>query len=102
MCRWVQELKMSDSYASNLGRCVNVEQGMFFEMRSYDCHVFMECLLTIACRELSNHVWKPRTELSEYFRDLCSSIFRVDDLLVIKKNSYYFMQIRENLAPWIF
>ena len=34
MCKWVQELKMSDGYASNLGRCVNVAQGKFFGMKS--------------------------------------------------------------------
>ena len=47
-------------------------------------HVFMECLLSIAFRELLDHVWKPLTELSEYFRDLCSSTLRVDDLLVME------------------
>ena len=61
MCRWMQELKMLDSYASNLGRCVNATQGRFFRLKSHDCHVFMKCLLPIAFRELSRHVWKPLT-----------------------------------------
>ena len=52
-------------------------------MKSQYCHVFMECLLPVALRELSDHVWKPLTELSEYFRYLCSSTLRVNDLLVI-------------------
>ena len=77
---------MPDGYASNLGRCVNVQQGRFFGMKSHDCHVFMECLLPTAFRELPDHVWKPLTELSEYFRDLCSPTLRVDDLLVMEKN----------------
>ena len=42
MYRWVQELKIPDNYASNLGRCVNVAQGRFFELKSQDCYIFME------------------------------------------------------------
>ena len=70
----------------NLERCANVAQGRFFGMKSHDCYVFMEFLFLIAFRELPNHVWKPLTELSEYFRNLCSSTLRADDLLVIEKN----------------
>ena len=80
----VQELKMPDGYASDLGQCVNVAQRRFFRSKSYDCHIFIDCLLLIAFRELFDHIWKPLIELSEYFRDLCSSTLRVDDLLVEK------------------
>ena len=86
MCKWVQELKMPNNYASNLGWCVNVAQGRFFRLKSHDCHVFMKCLVPIAFKELPNHVWKPLIELSEYFRDLYSSIVG-DDLLVMEKNN---------------
>ena len=86
VCKWVQELKMPDGYASNLGRCVNVAQRQFFSMKSHDCHIFMECLLPVVLRKIPDHIWRPLTEMSEYFRNLCSSTLRVDDLLVIKKN----------------
>ena len=33
---WVQELKMTDNYALNLGRCVNVAQGKFISMKSHN------------------------------------------------------------------
>ena len=56
ICKWVQELKMPDGYASNLDRCVNVAQGKFFGMKSHICYVFMECLLSVALRELPDHV----------------------------------------------
>ena len=36
--------------------------------------------------KLPDHIWRPLTELNEYFRDLCSSILRIDDLLVMEKN----------------
>ena len=90
---------MLDGYASNLGRCVNVEQGKFFSMKSHDCHIFMECLLPIALRELLDHVQRLLTELSEYFRDLCSSNLKVDDLLVMEKNIPIILYKLERIFP---
>ena len=72
MYKLVQELEMPNNYASNMGQCVNIEQGRFLGIKSHDCHVFMECLLPLASRELVDHIWKPVTELSKYFKDLCS------------------------------
>ena len=55
-------------------------------MKNHECHVFMEYLMLVVLRELPDHVWRSLTELSEYFRDLCSSTLRVDDFLVMEKN----------------
>ena len=77
---------MPNSYASNLGRCVNVAQEKLFGMKCHDCHVFMEFLLPVVLREWPDHIWRLLTELSEYFIDLCSSTLKVDDLLVMKNN----------------
>ena len=99
VCNWIQELRMPDGYASNLGRCVNVAQGQFFGMKSHDCHVFMECLLPIAFRELPLPVWKPLTELSQYFRDLCSSTLRAEDLLIMERNIPIILCKLERIFP---
>ena len=48
ICEWVQNLKMPDGYASNLGKRVDMEHGILQGMKSHDCHVFMEQLLPIA------------------------------------------------------
>ena len=90
MCKWVQELKMPNNYASNLGWCVNVAQGRFFRLKSHDCHVFMECLLPIAFRELYDH---------EYFKELCLSTLRVDDHLVMEKNIPTILCKLERISP---
>ena len=98
----MQELKMLDCYPSNLGRCVNVAQGKFFCMKSHDCYVFMEYLLLVAfvaLREMPDHVWRPLTKLSEYFRDLCSSTLRVYDLLVMEKDIRIILCKLERIFP---
>ena len=86
VCKWVTELKMPDGYASNLRRCVNTREGKLFGMKSHDCHVFMERLLPTAFAALPDAVWKPLAELSKFFRDLCSSVLRLDDLLLMEQN----------------
>ena len=90
---------MPDDYASNLGRYMHVAQRKFFGMKSHDCHVFIECLLPIALRELPDHVWRPLTELNEYFRVLCSSTLRVDDLLVMEKNNPIILCKLKRISP---
>ena len=78
---------MPNGYASNLRRCVNLNQRKLFGMKSHDCHVLMEMLLPIALRALPHQVWNPIAELSKFFKDLCSTILRVDDLLLMEKKS---------------
>ncbi|XP_050876180.1 uncharacterized protein LOC127079866 [Lathyrus oleraceus] len=86
VCKWLKELRMPDGYASNLSRCANVEKGTVHGMKSHDCHVFMECLLPIAFHSLPDLVWKPLTELSRFFKDLCCNTLRMDDLIKLDEN----------------
>ncbi|GLT87029.1 hypothetical protein SLE2022_051330 [Rubroshorea leprosula] len=46
--QWLKELRFPDRYASNLARCVNMQELQLFGMKSHDCHVFMQRLLLIA------------------------------------------------------
>jgi hypothetical protein len=39
-------------------------------MKSHDCRVFMQSLMPIAFRSLVDIVWKPLTELSQFFKDI--------------------------------
>ena len=55
-------------------------------MKTHDCHVLMEILLPIVFRALPYQVWNPIAELSKFFKDMCSTILRVDDLLLMEKN----------------
>jgi hypothetical protein len=86
VCKWLKELRMPDGYASNLARCANVEKGTVHGMKSHDCHIFMECLLPIAFHSLPELVWKPLTELSRFFKDLCCNTLRMDDLVKLNEN----------------
>ncbi|XP_038983288.1 uncharacterized protein LOC120111038 [Phoenix dactylifera] len=87
VCEWVKGLRLPDGYASNISKCVNLDDYKFYGLKSHDCHVFMLRLLPIAFREvLPAPVWDALTELSCYFRDLCSTTLRVQDMEVLEKN----------------
>ena len=86
LCAWVEGLKMSGGYASNLARCVDKTKLKLHGLKSHDCHVFMQRLLPIAFSALPQNVWKPLTELSQFFRDLCCTELREENLLQLEKN----------------
>jgi hypothetical protein len=86
VCKWIKELKMPDGYASNLSRCADVTKGKLTGMKSHECHIFMECLLPIAFRSLPTEIWKPLTELSCFFKDLCCNTLKLEDLVRMEKN----------------
>nr|XP_016511071.1 PREDICTED: uncharacterized protein LOC107828309 [Nicotiana tabacum] len=71
-----------DGYSSNLSRCVKLEDRKIYGLKSHDSHILLEQLLPFAIRGiLPNHVYAAITELSIFFRELCSKNVRVDVLL---------------------
>ena len=52
----------------------------FQNMKSHDCHVFLQMLMPIAFYALLDDVLEPLVELSEFFKNLGSTILRVDKL----------------------
>ncbi|KAG8363360.1 hypothetical protein BUALT_Bualt19G0014300 [Buddleja alternifolia] len=79
--KWIKNLRLPNGYASNLARCVNLDDCSLHGMKSHDCHVFMERLLPLALRDLlPEPVWNALTELSQFFRDLCSTVLSEPDM----------------------
>ena len=99
VCRWIKELRMPDGYSSNLARCADVNKGTMIGMKSHDCHVFMECLLPIAFSSLPSNVLNPLTELSQFFKDLCSATLREDDLIRMEQNIPVILCKLERIFP---
>ena len=58
-----------------------------YNMKSHDCHIFMQRLLTLDFRDLlPTNVWKVLTALSQFFRDLCLSKLHINDVLCSERN----------------
>jgi len=99
VCRWIKELKMPYGYSSNLARCADVENGRIYGMKSHDCHVFMESLLPIAFSALPIHVLNPLTEISHFFKDLCSATLKEECLRRMEENIPIILYKLERIFP---
>ncbi|KAI5350928.1 hypothetical protein L3X38_003819 [Prunus dulcis] len=75
--KFVSSVKFLDGYASNIAHCVNVDGGKFTELKSHDCHVFMQRLLPVGIRHLlPEDVVKPIMLLSRFFSQLTAKTLR--------------------------
>ncbi|XP_059306404.1 uncharacterized protein LOC132057825 [Lycium ferocissimum] len=90
---------MPDGHASNFRTRVDLDQGRIQGMKSHDCHVFMETLLPIAFSGLPERIWKPMTEISLFFKDLCSSTLREDNLSRMDYNITVITNKLEKILP---
>ncbi|GLU06584.1 hypothetical protein SLE2022_236060 [Rubroshorea leprosula] len=81
VCQWLKNLRFSNGFASNISRCVNMQEVKVSGMKSRNYHVFMQSLLPITFRDfLPKQVWEALIEISEFFRALCSPAIRVIDM----------------------
>ena len=63
---------MPNGYASNLGRCVDMNEGKLFRMKSHDCHVLIEEILPVALHSCypSKDLMKIVADLASFFKNL--------------------------------
>ncbi|CAN1294319.1 hypothetical protein LINPERPRIM_LOCUS22409 [Linum perenne] len=77
----LKEVKVPDSYSSNISSCVNTKTRKLIGLKSHDCHVLLHDLLPVALRGcLPDKVSKAIIDLSTYFREVCSKVLRVSRL----------------------
>lgn len=65
-----------------------MEHGKLYGLKSHGCHIFMETLLPIAFSGFPDRIWKPMTEISLFFKDLCPNTMKEDNLVQMEQNSY--------------
>jgi len=77
----LKSLRFPDGHASNTLRMVNMEECRLYGMKSYNCHVLMQTLIPLAFHDLlPKGIWDALTEISHFFRDICSSKLNVDHI----------------------
>ncbi|XP_060189063.1 uncharacterized protein LOC132618011 [Lycium barbarum] len=81
VCKFLKMVKVPDGYSSNVSRWVKLKDRKVYGMKSHDSHILLEQLLPLAIRGVvPNNVFDAITELSIFFRELCSKTLRVDVL----------------------
>ena len=67
-CKVLKDIKVSDGYASNISRCVNLKERKLIFLKSHDNHILMQDLLPIALRSsMSRNVTSVLIELCGIF-----------------------------------
>ncbi|WVZ03365.1 hypothetical protein V8G54_024171 [Vigna mungo] len=77
----LKNVLVPDGYSSNISRCVDDVQHKISGLKSHDCHIIMEQLLSLAIRNLlPNHVTTTLVEFCPFFKALCSKSLNLEDL----------------------
>ncbi|XP_070032758.1 uncharacterized protein [Nicotiana tomentosiformis] len=99
ICEWVTNLKMLEGCSSNLKKCVDMVEGKLTHMKSHDCHIFMKTLIPTAFCDFSENIWKPITEISLFFKDLCSTTLKEENIFQMNRNIHVISNKMERIFP---
>ncbi|WMV45750.1 hypothetical protein MTR67_039135 [Solanum verrucosum] len=81
VCKFLKMIKVPNDYSFNISQWVKLEDRKIYGLKSHDSHILLEQLLPLAiCGVVPNNVYDANTELSNFFRELCSKALRVDVL----------------------
>jgi hypothetical protein len=101
--KWLKSLCFLDGHASNISRLVNTKECRLYGMKSHDCHVFMQTLISLAFRDLlPKGIWDALTEISHFFRDICFSKLNVDHIERLETNIVKTLYKLEMIFPPLF
>ena len=78
---------------------MDVNDAKFNHMKSHDCHVFMESLLPITFSALPDDVLKFPIEISEFFKNLCSTTLQEEVLKEMHQNIAITLHKLETIFP---
>lgn len=100
VCHFLENIKVSDGYSSNIRRCVNSKEGKISRMKAHDCHVFMQDQLAPAYRGIvRKEVDDPLVELSLFFKELGSKTLTIEMLDRLERNIPIILCKLEKIFP---
>ncbi|CAA7058756.1 unnamed protein product [Microthlaspi erraticum] len=92
--------RLPDGFSSNISRCIDLRQRRMQGLKSHDCHVIMGHLLPIAIRNVSSpNVTSVITEFCQFFREICSKVVDVNELVNLQKQIVIILCHMEMLFP---
>jgi len=99
-CHVLKEVKVPESYGSNVSRCVNLEQQSFLGLKSHEFYILMQDLLKVAIRKvLSKEVARVLMRLSSFFKILCSKVIIIEEFESLETEIALIMCELERIFP---
>jgi hypothetical protein len=96
----LRNVRVLDGYASNISRCVKLNDRTITGLKSHDSHVLMQQLLPIAIRgSLPPNVVQPLVEMSAFFTGICSTTLTEGDMDRLEAGVYVTLCKREHIFP---
>ena len=78
---FLKSVKYPDGYATNISRLVNAKNGRLSYLKSHDCHMLLQRILTIGLRWFADKdISIVLFELSNFFQDLYSRTLKWSEL----------------------
>ena len=72
-CKFLQELRFPDGYASNFAKCVSHDGTKVQGLKTHDCHILLQTILAAGLRgQVSKDIYEAIAQLGRFFRVLCS------------------------------
>jgi hypothetical protein len=97
----LQDVKVPDGYASNISRCVKMDDHTLSGLKSHDNHVIMQQLLPIALRgsKLPSNVIKVLVDMSTFFRGICETTLTHEALDRLQEHICMTLCLMEQIFP---
>ncbi|XP_073034332.1 uncharacterized protein [Primulina eburnea] len=99
-CSRLKKIKLPDGYSSNIGNCVSLEERKLIGLKSHDCHVLMQQLLSVALRNLLPK--GPRNAiylLGAFYNELCQRVLDRNRLEQLEENIAEILCMLERYFP---
>ena len=99
-CERLAHLKLPDGYSSNIGNCISLEECKIMGLKSHDCHVLLQQLLSVGLRRLLPK--GPRNaifQLCAFFNEICQRVIDRNRLEQLEEDVVETMCMLERYFP---
>jgi len=80
-CAFIKNVKLPDGYASNLARCVSVDECKVQALKTHDCHILLQRILPVGLRGIMHkEICEAIAELGNFFQQICAKKLKLDIL----------------------
>ena len=80
-CAFIKNVKLPDGYASNLARCVSVDECKLQALKTHNCHILLQRILPVGLRGIMHkEICEAIAELGNFFQQICAKKLKLDIL----------------------
>jgi hypothetical protein len=99
-CKRLFDLRLPDGYSSNISKCISLADNRILNLKSHDCHVLIQQLLSVALRGLlpvgpRNTIFR----LCAFFNEICQRVIDKNKLEKLEEDVAVTLCMLERYFP---